>query len=396
MRARLEVMSRAIEPEVMGRVLKPEVMGWSTGSDGPCARAGNLMISDMKMPPEKAVPDYATLMDDMYSLLDAEVDSLSKPWKGSLPFECYIIEDKTTICEQTFLEPPQLVEICDYLEGQMYPVQRLCFCPRTYPPPKSNDEMKGSDKTNKCVGWNKLRRDLQIKAHDRGNPISFIGHDGRGDCRRMICANSGRKHRAGKGIAPTAANPYRKTSLVNNHKNNRTGGKGGPGMPRRIKTSNTSSKEKPNCHWRAALKWDEFSFFIELERRSGNPMHEGHPRILEPGAMPFPVRYLTDDQIDDARQVVTSTSNKATGRNFAFGKWGRFINSVKMAYIANRDRRQEEGDTVKDDITRMIDDLEQSDEIAFTSLSDVPVEDLTPNLMDPRMANDQKVLKKKR
>ena len=95
------------------------------GSDKPCARAGDLMISDMKMPPEKAVSDYATLMDDMYSLLDTEVDSLSKPWKGSLPFECYIIEDKTTICEQTFLEPPQLVEICDYLEGQMYPVQRL-------------------------------------------------------------------------------------------------------------------------------------------------------------------------------------------------------------------------------------------------------------------------------
>jgi hypothetical protein len=52
----------------------------------------------------------------------------------------------------------------------MYPAARLAFCPNTYKPPSSDDEMT-SNNSESCNGWTNLRRDLSIAAHDAGNPL---------------------------------------------------------------------------------------------------------------------------------------------------------------------------------------------------------------------------------
>jgi hypothetical protein len=56
----------------------------------------------------------------------------------------------------------------------MYPAARLEFCPNTYKPPISNDEMN-SKYAESCNGWTDLWRDLSIAAHDAGNPIVSNG-----------------------------------------------------------------------------------------------------------------------------------------------------------------------------------------------------------------------------
>jgi hypothetical protein len=56
----------------------------------------------------------------------------------------------------------------------MYPAAMLAFCPNTYKPPISNDEMN-SKYAESCNGWTDLRRDLSIAAHDAGNPIVSNG-----------------------------------------------------------------------------------------------------------------------------------------------------------------------------------------------------------------------------
>jgi hypothetical protein len=66
------------------------------------------------------------------------------------------------------------IYICDYLGGQMYPAARLAFCPNTYNPPSSNDEMN-SKHAKSCNGWTDLHQDLSIAAHDAGNPIVSNG-----------------------------------------------------------------------------------------------------------------------------------------------------------------------------------------------------------------------------
>jgi hypothetical protein len=56
----------------------------------------------------------------------------------------------------------------------MDPAVRLAFCPNTYKPPSSNDEMT-SKNSESCNGWSDLWRDLSIAAHDAGNPIVSNG-----------------------------------------------------------------------------------------------------------------------------------------------------------------------------------------------------------------------------
>ena len=174
-------------------------------------------------------------------------------------------------------------------------------------------------------------------------------------------------------MAVTDDNPFRETSLVNDRQNNRKGGKTGPKKMRTSKPTNNGVGANPLlCNFSATIKWDEFAFFVELERNAGNPMHEHHPRIVDSSAMPFPTRLLTQEQIEDTRDVVRATSNRAVGRNFLKGRLGRFVDSVKIAYLG---LREDKTDTA-DDITNMIDNFITSEEIAFTCISDVPISDL--------------------
>ena len=39
-----------------------------------------------------------------------------------------------------------------------------------------------------------------------------------------------------------------------------------------------------------------FSFYVELERRSGNPTHEHHPRLYHPDSAPVPICLLTEQK----------------------------------------------------------------------------------------------------
>jgi hypothetical protein len=53
----------------------------------------------------------------------------------------------------------------------MYPAARLAFCPNTYKPPSSDDEMN-SKNAESCNEWTALRRDLSITAHEQGIQLS--------------------------------------------------------------------------------------------------------------------------------------------------------------------------------------------------------------------------------
>ncbi len=86
---------------------------------------------------------------------------------------CYVGQTKhknDQPCTSPLGNTPSKIDVCDYLGGQLYPAARLAFCPNTYKPPSSNDEMT-SKNSESCNGWMDLRRDLSIAAHDAGNPI---------------------------------------------------------------------------------------------------------------------------------------------------------------------------------------------------------------------------------
>ncbi len=104
----------------------------------------------------------------------------------------------------------------------MYPAAKLAFCPNTYKPPISNDEMN-SKYAKSCNGWTDLRRDLSISAHDAGNPIvSNISQQSIGKetnnhvfrCRTFYCST----RTSAMELSDIAQ--YQCMSLVNDRKNN--------------------------------------------------------------------------------------------------------------------------------------------------------------------------------
>jgi hypothetical protein len=77
--------------------------------------------------------------------------------------------------------------------------------------------------------------------------------------------------------------------------------------------------------------------------------------------------------MEEALHVVNATSNNGCARNYLHGKFGKFVNIIKIAYLC----RRENGtiNSAKDDIDVMMENFAESNEISFVSLSDVPVKE---------------------
>ncbi len=83
---------------------------------------------------------------------------------------------------------------------------------------------------------------------------------------------------------------------------------------------------------------------------------------------------MTDEMKSDARHAMNAQTSKDAGRNCIFGKFGKYINSIKIAYLASSKK-----DRNSCDIEKMLKTFEASYEIIFTCLSDIPVEDYVEN-----------------
>ena len=115
-------------------------------------------------------------------------------------------------------------------------------------------------------------------------------------------------------------------------------------------------------------------FFVEFGTKAGNHCHHHHAKMIDPSLLPFPTRLLTKNDVEITKQVVEATCNKSVGRNFLHKGIGRFINSIKIAYLCSK--HDGEKSEAEDDISRMLENFESSEEIAYTCLSDVPIDQL--------------------
>ena len=317
--------------------------------------------------------DYHSIdTESIQKELDANIRLLSEGWNGYIPFHCFVIEEDLVVhtipTEFTLSE----IDICEYVNGKKYPAARLAFCPTTYKPPSSHEEMSSKVLSDQCQGWIDLRRDLELAAWESGNPIISNGHRVSSQCdtnnRVFRCGISHRGHRTTTCIDTTDEIAYRCSTLINDRANNR---RNGQKLPKRIKVVDKSGL---SCKFGFTVKWvlDGY-FYIELRQRSGCSLHSSHARFIDPQTVPVPTRLLTSDQIENIAHVVNATSNNATGRNLLHTKFGKFINSMKAAYLCRK--HNGELSSARDDITVMLDNLVKSNEISFVSLADVPVAD---------------------
>ena len=76
---------------------------------------------------------------------------------------------------------------------------------------------------------------------------------------------------------------------------------------------------------------------------------------------------------------MAQSSCVAAGRSYVFSRFKKFLERIKVAYLMSRDDKADG----PDDVARMLSRFENSDEIKFTTISDVPTSELRDVTLGP-------------
>ncbi len=85
----------------------------------------------------------------------------------------------------------------------------------------------------------------------------------------------------------------------------------------------------------------------------------------------MPTRLLSEEEKEDIVNVDKSSGNNVVGRNFMHGKFGKFLNSMKVDYLTRKKNANNGAES--DDIEFMLERFCKSKEIHFTTLTDMPI-----------------------
>ena len=291
--------------------------------------------------------------------LDNAVAKYSQPWRGSIPFKCYVIfGEKGNPFSHT---PLQEIDICDYLNGGVFKAQRLYFCPNTYPPP-------GQVPVNEADSWNKLKLDLGNASHSAGSPIVS---NGGGKTQRSFKCQVVHRARESTAAKTDENTKHRATSLINDALAN-SRGKMGLLQPRKRKIA----FEGTSCKFNFDIKWDDYGYYINLYREAGNPMHNNHPKPVDLSVIPYSSRLLTEETKKELQNVVAASRSHGVARNYALKSQDKYLDAGKMAYLSRK--AEAGGGEQADDISLMLEQFKHSNQIAYTTMSDVPLEMFDP------------------
>ena len=212
-----------------------------------------------------------------------------------------------------------------------------------------------------------------VAGHESRNPIvcnDYQKSNQRSNTNNRVfrCGQLYRTTRTFRAMIASTDNPHRCTTLVNDRKNNRENGIHGP------KQIKTMDQRECTCFFRFMVKWEiQVGFYIHLEKSAGESYHYFHPKVLDSSAIPFPTRLLTLEQVENTLNVVNASANKGTGRNYLRSLMVKYISLIKISYMSQKACGKNHSTT--NDIEIMINNFKESNEIAFISFSDVPVQD---------------------
>ena len=289
--------------------------------------------------------------------LSLELSNLGKPWTASIFFRLCPFYSRSGNPTPD-LSPSRFShhDICSFLDNTLL-MTHLYFDPFTYPPPPV-------DTTRSILEYAPfilLRCDLMRAAHTSGSPIRTNGRrSAEGHSCRFRCSC----FRPQSTISHDPAN-HRRTSLVADHANSRRDGKS---LPRRRSVRSRDG----TCKFGFSVKWDAHGFYITLKYSCGNSEHTQHAQIAEPQLIPMPSALMTKEEKESTCHVAKSSST-SSGRNYVFSRYGKFLSRLKVAYLLSKGQSKS---SATDDIARMLDNFEKSDDIKFTTISDVPTSEL--------------------
>jgi len=311
---------------------------------------------------------------------------VGQKWKGRIvlpliPVTDALIHQHGGIDKVLSSLEPTPIDICDYL-GNNTSTLCLYFDPKVYPPPEKGSKYVPSQSLKK-----KKKGDLNFKYDCKDDEVFITlkeyieresvqsdcsvimnGNNGRStNTRKYVCSDTYRNRNEGAKkedkdsgdndcIGNEVANlhdlPYRLTYMIKNDKKGRRDN--GRAAPRRTATADSEHV----CPFKFLKKWDEYGYFIELRRCAGCPMHQYHPQPI-PNSTPMPGRLLTDAECETAKHIAKSTLNNGACRNYFQSTLKKHVSRAKIAYITSN------GDGDKDEMERMFDFMDKSNDISY-------------------------------
>jgi len=162
----------------------------------------------------------------------------------------------------------------------------------------------------------------------------------------------------------------RHQSLVNDRQNNRAQGK------RLVKKTQTSQCNR-SCPFVFTIKFDIYGFYIQLERKAGNPYHNYHPS-RDPNSITVPKRLLTAADEEVMLHLANSCCSTGVRRNYMYSKLGRLTSRSRAGYMFKA-LQSNHGDS-SNVYDAVLDYFQQNEDIAYTILWDVPLREFQENV----------------
>jgi hypothetical protein len=253
------------------------------------------------------------------------------------------------------------VDICDYLgySSSNRSVARLYLDPETYNKPPLIGEP-----VTKNAHWIQLKVALEGAAHTCGSPIMCNG--GR-DNRTFKCKLRNRVYKQKLGKKESAP---RQDDCINMDKGGRR--KDGKSQSKRTRTTQSITSHGL-CPFTFTVKWDYYGFYITVEKINfGCPNHHNHLKS-DLSKLNLPMQLIPEKEKEILQSMAQACIGSAVGRNYVFSKLGKFITKAQIAYFTSEPSCPLADGVKKSDTDSLLDFFEETEEISYHTLWDVPL-----------------------
>jgi hypothetical protein len=242
-----------------------------------------------------------------------------------------------------------------------------------YPPPLPGLTGRSLPKTDPT--WLRLLADLQTASFESGSPIVCNGSRSGGRERRFVCKYCSRVYRTPSYGKKT--DPFCQDSFINSDKK---GQRVDGGRKKSRKTVISQSLTKGDCcPFHIEIKWDARGFYIAAG--SGSPYHKFHPR-LDSQDISLPSKLIPEQEKETLIALADACVGAGVGQNYIHSKLGKYLSRSKIVYLQKSSPTSPlHPHLQKSDIDKLLDFFQQSKDISYQVLWDLPMDTGTTGLV---------------
>jgi hypothetical protein len=127
------------------------------------------------------------------------------------------------------------------------------------------------------------------------------------------------------------------------------------------------------CPFTFTVKWDFYGFYITVEKVDfGCPNHGNHLKG-DLSKLALPMQLIPEKEKEMLRSMAVACIEAAVGQNYVFSKLGNFITKSQIAYFSSKPSSPLSDGVKKSDTDSLLEFFEETKEILYQTLWDVPL-----------------------